>query len=115
MKQQFIQTFYFFKKSHRYFRDILILHGIMVFVLMPFLKKSAQFILKYGNISYLSFDNLQDIFLKHGAIFVSLLLLGIALLVALYFEFTFLILSLSCIIEEKVTTVSQLFFTSLKK
>lgn len=115
MKQQFIQTFYFFKKSHRYFRDILILHGLMLFVLMPFLKKTAQFILKHGDISYLSFDNLGEILFQHGGIFVSLLLLGIAMLCALYFEFTFLILSLSCIIEEKVTTVSQLFFASLKK
>lgn len=114
LKLQVKQTFEFIRKSRYYFFDVLIVHLLMLFVLLPLLSQGLKGILKFGGIPYLSSDNLLEIVTQHGFVLLGMIILLVIMLCLVYFEFTFLILSFAYILEQKIVTVPQLFFQSLK-
>ncbi|MBP2098039.1 glycerophosphoryl diester phosphodiesterase membrane domain-containing protein [Enterococcus rivorum] len=118
LKNSLVNTFDFLKGSISYFRDVLLMHGFMLFVLIPSLASLTKFILKRGNINYLSSDTIPIILVKHPMVLVSLLLVLLLILIATYFEFTFLLLSVFFIKKRKKITLKQLLkgsFAQLKK
>lgn len=62
IKNSFKNMIDFFAGTSAYFRDVLLMHGFMLFVLLPLLASSTRFILKQGKIDYLSYDTIPIIF-----------------------------------------------------
>lgn len=94
----------FFAGTSAYFRDVLLMHGFMLFILLPLLASSTRFILKQGKIQYLSYDTIPIIFTKHPGVLIALIVVLLATVIAVFFEFTFLLLSIFFI--KKRTTIS---------
>lgn len=113
LKNSFVNTFDFLKGSMSYFRDVLLLHGFMLFVLLPALASLTKFILKSGNIPYLSFDNLPIIFAKHPFVLIALILVLLLIMTATFFEFTFLLLSVFFIKKREPIRLSLLLKGSI--
>lgn len=108
LKQTLRNTFDFLKNTQNYFRDVLLMHGLILFILLPLLSSSTKFILARGNIHYLSYDNLVEIISQHPAVAASLILTLIFILFAVYFEFTFLLLSVYFIEKKEAVSLRQL-------
>ena len=98
----------FFKGTISYFRDVLLMHGFMLFILLPFLASCTRYILKRGQIDYLSYETIPMIFSNHPAILISLILIVVLLLTAVFFEFTFLLLSVYFIKKKRAISLSLL-------
>lgn len=98
----------FFKGTISYFRDVLLMHGFMLFILLPFLASCTRYILKRGQINYLSYETIPMIFSNHPAILISLILIVVLLLTAVFFEFTFLLLSVYFIKKNRAISLSLL-------
>ncbi|MGX7198453.1 glycerophosphodiester phosphodiesterase [Enterococcus nangangensis] len=108
-------TSHFLRQSKAYFRDTLVMHALMLFVLIPALEASMKLILKLGGVKYLSSDNIPQIFQQHGVLLLALLLLLILTLAVLFFEFSFLLLSLKAIQDKQPLSVIQLFKITVAK
>ncbi len=52
----------FLKGTQAYFRDVLLMHGFILFICLPLLSSTTRFILHRGAIDYLSYDNIPSIF-----------------------------------------------------
>ncbi|MHC5227527.1 glycerophosphoryl diester phosphodiesterase membrane domain-containing protein [Enterococcus sp. LJL99] len=98
----------FFRGTIAYFRDVLLMHGFMLFILLPFLASCTRYILKRGQIDYLSYETIPMIFSKHPAILIALVLIIILLLTAVFFEFTFLLLSVYFIKKKRTISLALL-------
>lgn len=94
IKQTFHYLFLFLKRTMNYSRDVLFLHISMLFGIIPFLGTAARWILRSGDIPYLSFDNVGDIFLHHPFVLLGLASVILLLLASLFFECTFLLTSM---------------------
>ena len=55
-----MNTLDFLKGTTAYFRDVLLMHGFMLFVLLPLLTSLSKLVLKEGGIDYISYDNLGN-------------------------------------------------------
>ncbi len=55
----------FLKGTQAYFRDVLLMHGFILFICLPLLSSTTRFILHRGAIDYLSYDNIPLIFSQH--------------------------------------------------
>lgn len=118
VKNSFLHLFRFLRSTMAYFRDVLLLHGFMLFVLLPFLTSLIKFILRRGHIDYLSYDSLGIILRNHPGVLVSLLAVLLAILVGVFFEFTFLLISVFFIKKKEPISLRQLLtgtFIQLKK
>ncbi len=113
MKKTFLNTLEFLGKSQAYFRDVLLMHGFLLFVVIPLLSSSTKFILARGNIPYLSYDNLWDIVTNHPFIFLLLVITLFFILLTVYFEFTFLLLSVYFIEKKEAVSLPQLLRMTL--
>ena len=89
-KNSIVNTLDFLKGTTAYFRDVLLMHGFMLFVLLPLLTSLSKLVLKEGGIDYISYDNLGAIATQHPYVLLTFLLIGLLILLALFFEFTFL-------------------------
>lgn len=108
LRQQLQLTFRFLKQSHRSFRDVLVVHGLLLFVIIPGLTATVKFILSSGNITYLSLEQFPTLITKHPIVLVSLLLVGVLILLAVFFEFTFLLFSMYFIQKKQYVKLTQL-------
>lgn len=100
------------------FRDVLVLHAIILFLMIPLLSNGTKFILKFGKIDYIAYDSIGRLLASHPFVTLSLIGLLIFLLAVLYFEFTFLLLSLFFIKKEVPISLFQLVqitFQQMKK
>ncbi|MFC6348280.1 glycerophosphoryl diester phosphodiesterase membrane domain-containing protein [Vagococcus carniphilus] len=107
-KRNFIKTWQFIKEAKSYFRDVLLMHGFLLFFLTPFLASMTRFILRQGNLAYISYDNLGMIAFNHPFVFVSLIGMLILLVISVFFEFTFLLLSIYFIQIRQPISLRQL-------
>lgn len=84
------------------------MHAFMLFLLIPGLNRLVRILLGLGHINYLSTDNLPAIFSTHP--FISLGLIGVLLLILfmVFFEFTFLLISMYFIVKRQPIGVKQL-------
>lgn len=98
----------FFSSTFSYFRDVLIMHGFILFLVLPCLGKLSRLILRQGNIPYLSYDTLFTIFTKHPFVAISLILVLLLTLVVVFFEYTFLLFSIFFIKKKTPIPLSSL-------
>lgn len=98
----------FFAGTSAYLRDVLLMHGFMLFVLLPLLANSTRFILKQGKINYLSYDTLPIIFTKHPGVLIALIIVLLAIVISVFFEFTFLLLSIFFIKKRQPISLTNL-------
>ncbi|ALS00466.1 glycerophosphodiester phosphodiesterase [Enterococcus silesiacus] len=98
----------FFAGTSAYLRDVLLMHGFMLFVLLPLLASSTRFILKQGKINYLSYDTLPIIFAKHPGVLIALIIVLVAIVICVFFEFTFLLLSIFFIKKRQSISLTNL-------
>lgn len=118
IKNSFKNMIDFFAGTSAYFRDVLLMHGFMLFVLLPLLASSTRFILKQGKINYLSYDTIPIIFSKHPGVLIALIMVLLTIVVAVFFEFTFLLLSIFFIKKKEPISLRNLLkgtFLQLKK
>lgn len=113
VKNSFLHLFRFLRNTTAYFRDVLLLHGFMLFVLLPFLTSLIKFILRRGHIDYLSYDSLGIIFRDHPGVLVSLIAVLLAILIGVFFEFTFLLISVFFIKKKEPISLRQLLTGTL--
>ena len=83
----------FLKGTQAYFRDVLLMHGFILFICLPLLSSTTRFILHRGAIDYLSYDNIPLIFSQHPGVLLSLIAVLLTILLLVYFEFAFLLMS----------------------
>ena len=107
-KRSFLKTWQFMREAKSYFRDVLLMHGFLMFFLTPFLASMTRFILRQGNLSYISYDNLGLILSKHPIVFISLIGMLLLLVTSVFFEFTFLLLSIYFIQIRQPISLRQL-------
>lgn len=112
-KNNLKNTWDFLKNSKAYFRDVLLMHGFLVFVMIPLLSSSTKFILKRGGINYISNDNLGNIIFHHPMVAFLLFLTLLLILLLVFFEFTFLLLSVYFIEKKKPISLRQLLRMTL--
>lgn len=108
LKNSLVNTWEFLKGTTAYFRDVLLMHGFMLFVLLPLLASLTRVILKRGAIDYISYDNLGIIISQHPGVLFSLLLVLITIVFAIFFEFTFLLLSVFFIKKKQAIPLTDL-------
>ncbi|NJE63120.1 glycerophosphodiester phosphodiesterase [Enterococcus durans] len=108
----------FLKGTQAYFRDVLIMHGFILFICLPLLGSTTRFILRRGAIDYLSSDNITIIISQHPGVLLSLIAVLLTILLLVYFEFTFLLMSVYFIKKQVTVSLKQLLeltFFQLKK
>lgn len=118
IRENFVKTWGFIGEAKSYFRDVLLMHGFLMFFLNPFLVSMTRFILRQGNVAYLSYDNIGMILKEHPFVFLGLIGMMLILVVAVFFEFTFLLLSIYFIQIRQPISLKQLIkgtFLQLKK
>lgn len=108
LKKTLLNTLEFLGKTQSYFRDVLLMHGFLLFIVIPLLTSSTKFILAQGGIPYLSYDNLLSIMTQHSFVFLLLLLTLLFILLTVYFEFTFLLLSVYFLEKKEAVSLRQL-------
>lgn len=108
LKDSLKNTWDFLVKTNVYFRDVLLMHGFILFVVIPLLSSSTKFILKRGHIQYISYDNLSEIATQHPAVAFLLVALLLLILLLVFFEFTFLLLSVYFIEKKQAVSLKQL-------
>ncbi|MFZ8764815.1 glycerophosphoryl diester phosphodiesterase membrane domain-containing protein [Enterococcus diestrammenae] len=113
LKKTLLNTWEFLRNTQAYFRDVLLMHGFILFGLLPLLSSSTKFILKRGNISYLSNENIGEILTQHPAVALLLGLTLLFILLAVFFEFTFLLLSVYFIQQKEAVSLKQLLKMTL--
>ncbi|MQW22655.1 MULTISPECIES: glycerophosphoryl diester phosphodiesterase membrane domain-containing protein [unclassified Lactococcus] len=113
LKTNLLQTYHFLTGAKYYYRDILLLHGFILFFLTPLLSALTRLILNQAEISYLSHDNLPTILQHHPFILIGLILMLLLLVLAVYFEFTFLLLTVYFIEQKQKINLRQLLRGSL--
>ncbi len=115
LRHSLINTRDFLLGTRAYFRDVLLMHGFMLLILIPILSNSTKFILHRGNLKYISFDNLLEIIVHHPQVALSLLLIATCIVIAVYFEFTFLLLSVYFIKKEQPIRLRQLLRLTIRQ
>lgn len=108
----------FLKGTQAYFRDVLIMHLFILFICLPLLNSTTRFILNRGAIDYISSDNISTILSQHPGVLLSLTAVLLTILLLVYFEFTFLLMSVYFIKKQTPISLKQLLqatFCQLKK
>ncbi|MGG5358881.1 MULTISPECIES: glycerophosphodiester phosphodiesterase [unclassified Enterococcus] len=117
-KNSVVNTWDFLKGTKAYFRDVLLMHGAILFICLPLLNSATRFILHRGSIDYLSYDNIPLIFSQHPGVLASLFVVLLMILLLVYFEFTFLLISVYFIKKREAVFLRQLLkmtFAQIKK
>lgn len=118
LKRSLGNSWDFLKGTQAYFRDVLIMHGFILFICLPLLGSTTRFILRRGAIDYLSSDNITIIISQHPGVLLSLIAVLLTILLLVYFEFTFLLMSVYFIKKQVPVSLKQLLeltFFQLKK
>ncbi|MDT2837933.1 glycerophosphodiester phosphodiesterase [Enterococcus durans] len=118
LKRSLENAWDFLKGTQAYFRDVLIMHGFILFICLPLLGSTTRFILRRGAIDYLSSDNITIIISQHPGVLLSLIAVLLTILLLVYFEFTFLLMSVYFIKKQVPISLKQLLeltFFQLKK
>ncbi|AKQ32803.1 glycerophosphoryl diester phosphodiesterase membrane domain-containing protein [Melissococcus plutonius] len=103
----------FLNEARLSFKNVLLMHGFILFVFFPLLSSCTRIILKHSKIPYLSYDLLPSIITDHPFALFFLTLLLIVVVLAAFFEFTFLLLTVFFIKKKQPITVLQLIHGTL--
>lgn len=115
LKRSIGNTWDFLMGTQAYFRDVLLMHGFILFICLPFLNSTTRFILHRGAIDYISTDNLLTIISQHPGVLFSLLVVLLLILFLVYFEFTFLLMSVYFIKKEEPVSLRQLLQMTIQQ
>lgn len=108
------QSFRFLKQTSQYFKNVVLMNGFILFVVAPLLVTIIRFILQRGDIPYLSYDTIGDIFFHHPFVLLSLLIMLVLILLILYFEFTFLLLTMYFIQKRQKVSLGSLLKETMR-
>lgn len=108
LKKNLLSTFHFLKETRSYFKNVFLLHSFILFLLIPFLLRVTRFIFQQGNIPYISSDNLGSLFAQHPITFILLFLILLFILLSVFFESTFLLLSVYFIRKKQAISLRML-------
>lgn len=111
----FRRTRHFLAGTKAYFRDVVLVHLLIIFVLTPFLASTTQFILNQGGIAYISYDNFGDILIHHPLVFIGLISILLLMILLVFFEFTFLIQSIYFIQIRQPVSLKQLIYGTFQQ
>ncbi|MBO1085983.1 glycerophosphodiester phosphodiesterase [Enterococcus mundtii] len=105
----------FLKGTQAYFRDVVLMHGFILFICLPLLGSMTRLILHRGSIDYLSTDNIPTLISQHPGVFFSLIAVLLLILLLVYFEFTFLLMSVYFIKKQKPISLKQLLQLTIRQ
>ncbi|WP_171844983.1 glycerophosphoryl diester phosphodiesterase membrane domain-containing protein [Enterococcus mundtii] len=105
----------FLKGTQAYFRDVVLMHGFILFVCLPLLGSMTRLILQRGSIDYLSTDNIPTLISQHPGVFFSLIAVLLLILLLVYFEFTFLLMSVYFIKKQEPISLKQLLQLTIRQ
>ena len=83
LKNSLINTWDFLKASDAYFRDVLLMHGFLLFGYPTAFFFNKIYPASWG-LAYLSFDNIGSIFTEHPMVLFSLSLILLLILLAVF-------------------------------
>lgn len=112
-KNSLLNTRDFLLDSIAYFRDVLLMHGLMLFIVLPALSALTRFILRRGGLSYFSYDTIGIILSKHGGVLLALIGVFLLMMLAVFFEFTFLLISVYFVKKKQPIGLRQLLRATL--
>lgn len=105
----------FLKGTQAYFRDVVLMHGFILFICLPLLGSMTRLILQRGAIDYLSTDNIPTLISQHPGVFFSLIAVLLLILLLVYFEFTFLLMSVYFIKKQEPISLKQLLQLTIRQ
>ncbi|WP_206859200.1 glycerophosphoryl diester phosphodiesterase membrane domain-containing protein [Candidatus Enterococcus mangumiae] len=105
----------FLKGTQAYFRDVVLMHGFILFICLPLLGSTTRLILQRGSIDYLSTDNIPTLISQHPVVFFSLIAVLLMILLLVYFEFTFLLMSVYFIKKQEPISLKQLLQLTIRQ
>lgn len=105
----------FLKGTQAYFRDVVLMHGFILFICLPLLGSMTRLILHRGSIDYLSTDNIPTLISQHPGVFFSLIAVLLLILLLVYFEFTFLLMSVYFIKKQEPISLKQLLQLTIRQ
>lgn len=109
---------HFFQSASGSSKNVLIVHTFMLTAVVPLFTFFTKIVLASGDIPYLSFDNFIPIIRQHPLVFLGLFMLLCLFSLVIFFEFTFLLLSIYFIRKKEEIGLYQLLsltFKQLKK
>lgn len=110
IKNSFINILDFLKDTDRYFKNVALMHGFILALVIPFLTWITRWILSSGQIDYISYDNINSILQGPRELLFALVLVALLILIIVFFEFTFLLLSIYFIRMKKQVSLKQLLW-----
>lgn len=105
----------FLKGTQAYFRDVVLMHGFILFICLPLLGSMTRLILQRGSIDYLSTDNIPTLISQHPGVFFSLIAVLLLILLLVYFEFTFLLMSVYFIKKQEPISLKLLLQLTIRQ
>lgn len=105
----------FLKGTQAYFRDVVLMHGFILFICLPLLGSMTRLILQRGSIDYLSTDNIPTLISQHPGVFFSLIAVLLLILLLVYFEFIFLLMSVYFIKKQEPISLKQLLQLTIRQ
>lgn len=98
----------FFKNLIKYLEVVSIPSLIILLILIPILSCVTTFILDISGISYISYTNIKDILLNHPIALLGLLTVFSIVIITVFLEFTFLLLSVYYIRMDKDIKIARI-------
>lgn len=115
IRLKILESVEFLWRSKRYFKNVLAVHVLFIFILLPLLGKVSQFILKTSHINYLSVNTLGTLMWQQPMIFLALIGVFILSILLSFFEFAFLLMSVYFIHIKQPIGVYQLLIRTLRQ
>lgn len=115
MRKTFQSTQNFFKNTFNYFAPVIFFHLLLLLVVVPTLTAVTNFTLNRKEIDYLAYDNIFSIFSQHPLTGLSLLGILTLILVAVFLEFTFLIILVHFVNKKEKVTIPELLYATASR
>lgn len=113
IRQYLLSTSNFFKDTFRYLRDAIVIHLAIVLFVIPVLLRYLRFLINSSNLRFLSIQTIREFWNNDHSVFLGLALCCILLLIIIYFECVFLLLSMYFIKKKIVTRIHTLLWATI--
>lgn len=108
IKNSIKKSLEFIKDGMRSSKSVILANVIILFIIAPLMVTLTRFILKAGDIPYLSYDTVGTIVFHHPIVLSLLILMLFLLVLTLYFEYTFLLMTMYFIKNKEPISLRQL-------
>ncbi|MCI0130285.1 MULTISPECIES: glycerophosphoryl diester phosphodiesterase membrane domain-containing protein [unclassified Vagococcus] len=89
-------------------KSVILANVIILFIMAPFMVTLTRFILKMGDIPYLSYDTVGLILFHHPIVLFLMIMMLFLLVFTIYFEYTFLLLTMYFVKHKVAISLRQL-------